>query len=132
MPSGAKLARCHGSHRASRRCLPRTSLEALAGLKASLQRVTGTRHAAARPRARIVAVARMVLQHAALNRYEIDLFEVNEAYAAAVLRFMHHRGVPHEKVNVNGSAMALGHPRGPMAEKLQHAARRERGFLTGD
>jgi acetyl-CoA acetyltransferase len=45
---------------------------------------------------------------------------------------MHHRGVPHEKVNVNGSAMALGHPRGPMAEKLQHAARRERGFLTGD
>jgi acetyl-CoA C-acetyltransferase len=43
---------------------------------------------------------------------QIDLFEVNEAFAAVVLKFMKDLDVPHEKVNVNGGAIALGHPLG--------------------
>ena len=43
---------------------------------------------------------------------DIDLFEVNEAFAAVVLRFMKDTGVSWEKMNVNGGAMALGHPIG--------------------
>jgi acetyl-CoA C-acetyltransferase len=43
---------------------------------------------------------------------DIDLFEVNEAFASVVLRFMRVMDVPHEKVNVNGGAIAMGHPLG--------------------
>jgi acetyl-CoA C-acetyltransferase len=43
---------------------------------------------------------------------DIDLFEVNEAFAAVPMRFMKEMQVPHEKVNVNGGAIALGHPLG--------------------
>jgi acetyl-CoA C-acetyltransferase len=43
---------------------------------------------------------------------QIDLFEVNEAFAAVVLKFMKDLDVPHEKVNVNGGAIALGDPLG--------------------
>lgn len=81
------------------------------------------------PRARIVATAvtgsdptimltgpapatRKALLKAGLKIGDIDLFEVNEAFAAVVLRFMGELGVPEEKVNVNGGAIALGHPLG--------------------
>ena len=43
---------------------------------------------------------------------QIDLFEVNEAFAAVVMRFMKEMKVPHGKVNVNGGAIAMGHPLG--------------------
>jgi len=43
---------------------------------------------------------------------DIDLFEVNEAFAAVVLRFMRDMGVAHDRVNVNGGAIAMGHPLG--------------------
>jgi acetyl-CoA C-acetyltransferase len=43
---------------------------------------------------------------------DIDLFEVNEAFAAVVLRFMSHFNLAHERVNVNGGAIAMGHPLG--------------------
>ncbi len=43
---------------------------------------------------------------------QIDLFEVNEAFAAVPMRFMQEMKVPHEKVNVNGGAIAMGHPLG--------------------
>src|SRR5207249_9550596 len=43
---------------------------------------------------------------------DIDLFEHNEAYAAASLAVMRELGIPHEKLNVNGGAVALGHPIG--------------------
>ena len=43
---------------------------------------------------------------------DIDLFEVNEAFAAVVLKFLRETGVDRDKVNVNGGAMALGHPIG--------------------
>ncbi|HEU0202689.1 MAG TPA: acetyl-CoA C-acetyltransferase [Burkholderiaceae bacterium] len=81
------------------------------------------------PRARVVATAlagsdptimltgpmpaaRKALDKAGLRVEEIDLFEVNEAFAAVPLLFMQELGVPHEKVNVNGGAIAMGHPLG--------------------
>ena len=82
-----------------------------------------------KPRARIVATAlsgadptimltgpmpatRKALAKAGLKIEDIDLFEVNEAFAAVPMKFMKEFGVPHEKVNVNGGAIALGHPLG--------------------
>lgn len=59
-----------------------------------------------------VDVTRMLLKRARMSIDDVDLFEVNEAFAAVVLRFMKHLDVPHEKVNVNGGAIAMGHPLG--------------------
>ena len=56
--------------------------------------------------------ARKALAKAGLTIDQIDLFEVNEAFAAVPMKFMKEMGVPHEKVNVNGGAIALGHPLG--------------------
>jgi acetyl-CoA C-acetyltransferase len=81
------------------------------------------------PRARIVAGAvtgeeptimltgpapatRKALAKAGMTMDQIDLVEVNEAFAAVVLRFMREMNVPHDKLNVNGGAIALGHPLG--------------------
>ena len=62
--------------------------------------------------------ARKALAKAGLEVGDIDLFEMNEAFAAAVLHFMNDLGVPHEKVNVNGGAIALGHPLGATGAML--------------
>jgi acetyl-CoA C-acetyltransferase len=43
---------------------------------------------------------------------DIDLYELNEAFAAVVLRFMQALDIPHDKINVNGGAIAMGHPLG--------------------
>ncbi len=151
---------------------PRTTVEALAGLKASfeqlgamgfdavalqrypqVERIVHVHHtgnssgivdgaaavligseAAAKahglkPRARIVATAlsgadptimltgpmpatQKALAKAGLTIEQIDLFEVNEAFAAVPMKFMKDLKVPHEKVNVNGGAIAMGHPLG--------------------
>ncbi|MDA8110286.1 MAG: acetyl-CoA C-acetyltransferase [Betaproteobacteria bacterium] len=81
------------------------------------------------PRARVVATAlsgadptimltgpmpatRKALAKATMTIDQIDLFEVNEAFAAVPLKFMKELGVPEEKVNVNGGAIAMGHPLG--------------------
>jgi acetyl-CoA C-acetyltransferase len=56
--------------------------------------------------------ARKALAKANLTIDQIDLFEVNEAFAAVVMRFMKEMKVPHDKVNVNGGAIAMGHPLG--------------------
>jgi acetyl-CoA C-acetyltransferase len=56
--------------------------------------------------------ARKALAKAGMTIDQIDLFEVNEAFAAVVMRFMKEMGVPHDKVNVNGGAIAMGHPLG--------------------
>jgi acetyl-CoA C-acetyltransferase len=58
------------------------------------------------------AAARKALKKAALSIHEIDLFEVNETFAAVVLRFMRELQIVEDKVNVNGGAIALGHPLG--------------------
>jgi len=57
-------------------------------------------------------VARKVLNRAGMKQEDIDLFEINEAFASVVLRFMREMKVPHDKLNVNGGAIALGHPLG--------------------
>jgi acetyl-CoA C-acetyltransferase len=57
-------------------------------------------------------VTEKLLKRAKMTVADIDLFEVNEAFAAVVLRFLNVVGVPHERVNVNGGAIALGHPLG--------------------
>ncbi len=57
-------------------------------------------------------VTEKLLRRARMTIEDIDLFEVNEAFASVVMRFMRHFGVPHEKVNVNGGAIAMGHPLG--------------------
>lgn len=82
-----------------------------------------------KPRARIVATAvtgsdptimltgptpatEKVLKTAGLQVEDIDLFELNEAFAAVVLKWMKDLNIPHDKVNVNGGAIAMGHPLG--------------------
>ena len=62
--------------------------------------------------------ARKALQRANLLLKDIDLFEVNEAFASVVLAFEKELGVSHEKVNVNGGAIALGHPLGCSGARL--------------
>ncbi|MCG6500304.1 acetyl-CoA C-acyltransferase, partial [Kitasatospora sp. A2-31] len=82
-----------------------------------------------RPRARIVSAAvsgseptimltgpapatRKALAKAGLTAADIDLVEINEAFAAVVLRFVREMGFRPDQVNVNGGAIALGHPLG--------------------
>ena len=81
------------------------------------------------PRARIIATAvsgadpiimltgpapaaRKALAKAGLEVGDIDLFEINEAFAAVAMRFMRDMGISHDITNVNGGAIAMGHPLG--------------------
>ncbi|QTX03798.1 acetyl-CoA C-acetyltransferase [Agromyces archimandritae] len=106
------------------------------------------------PRARIVATAvtgseptimltgpapatRKALDRAGLDARDIDLFELNEAFAAVVMRWEKELDIPHDKVNVNGGAIALGHPLGAtgamiLGTLLDELERRElrRGLAT--
>jgi acetyl-CoA C-acetyltransferase len=56
--------------------------------------------------------SRKALAKAGLTPEDIDLYEINEAFAAVAMRFMRELGLPHDKVNVNGGAIAMGHPLG--------------------
>ncbi len=88
-----------------------------------------------KPRAKIIAMANAgdcptlmlnaptlattkVLKKARLELDDIDLFEVNEAFAVVVERYIRHLGIDREKINVNGGAMALGHPIGATGSVL--------------
>lgn len=57
-------------------------------------------------------VTRKVLARGRMETGDIDLYELNEAFAAVVLRYMQDLGVPHDRINVNGGAIAMGHPLG--------------------
>ena len=87
------------------------------------------------PRARILATAvsgadptimltgpapasRKALAKAGLTADDLDLVEMNEAFAAVAMRFMKDLDLPHEKVNVNGGAIAMGHPLGATGAML--------------
>ena len=59
-----------------------------------------------------VAVTEKVLERAGMEIGDIDLFEINEAFASVVLLAMEKLGIDHGKVNVNGGAIAMGHPLG--------------------
>lgn len=56
--------------------------------------------------------AEKVLKRCGMTTADIDLFELNEAFAAVVMRFMQQLDIPHDKINVNGGAIAMGHPLG--------------------
>src|ERR1700742_2478404 len=115
---------------------PDTTLEGLGKLKTAFDGIgeLGGSEAAGKsqgltPRARIVATAtsgsdpvimltgptpatRKVLDRAGLTIDDIDLFELNEAFASVVLKFQKDLNIPDEKLNVNGGAIAMGHPLG--------------------
>jgi len=57
-------------------------------------------------------VTEKVLKRAGMTAKDIDLFELNEAFASVVLRFMQQLDISHDKINVNGGAIAMGHPLG--------------------
>ncbi len=57
-------------------------------------------------------VSRKALKKAGMRPEDIDLYELNEAFAAVVLRMMQALDIPHDKMNVNGGAIAMGHPLG--------------------
>ncbi|WP_299563854.1 acetyl-CoA C-acetyltransferase [uncultured Sulfitobacter sp.] len=59
-----------------------------------------------------VPVTEKILKDNGMDIKDIDLFEVNEAFAAVVMRFMQAFDVDHDRVNVNGGAIAMGHPLG--------------------
>jgi 3-oxoadipyl-CoA thiolase len=65
-----------------------------------------------------VPATRMALDRAGLTIDDIDLVELNEAFAAQVLASMRELGIPHEKLNVNGGAIALGHPLGSSGARM--------------
>ena len=88
-----------------------------------------------KPRARILATSKVgtdptimltgplpatekVLDKAGMNVKDIDIFEVNEAFAAVPLTFMDYFGIDHQKINVNGGAIAMGHPLGATGAML--------------
>jgi len=56
--------------------------------------------------------AEKVLKRCGMNKDNIDLFELNEAFAVVVLHYMQQMDIDHEQINVNGGAIAMGHPLG--------------------
>src|SRR5262245_23620397 len=59
-----------------------------------------------------IPVTEKVLKRAGMAKKDIDLWELNEAFASVVLRYMQAFDISHEKMNVNGGAIAMGHPLG--------------------
>jgi acetyl-CoA C-acetyltransferase len=116
-----------------------------------LMREAEARRRAVRPLARIVATAthaqeparyttapapavRKVLAAAGWTAQEVDLYEINEAFAVVAIAAMRDLGLDHDKVNVNGGACALGHPIGASGARIVVtllAAMRRRGAARG-
>ena len=59
-----------------------------------------------------IDVTEKVLKKAGMSKNDIDLYELNEAFASVVLRYMQALDIPHDKINVCGGAIAMGHPLG--------------------
>jgi acetyl-CoA C-acetyltransferase len=59
-----------------------------------------------------VDVTEKLLKNARMSLADIDLFELNEAFASVVLRYMQYFEIPHDRINVCGGAIAMGHPLG--------------------
>ena len=81
-----------------------------------------------------VGAIKKVLASAGWSIDEVELFEVNEAFACVAMFAMHDLGIPHEKVNVNGGATALGHPIGASGARIivtLIAALKARGLTKG-
>jgi acetyl-CoA C-acetyltransferase len=65
-----------------------------------------------------IEASRQALKRANLTSDDIDLFEINEAFAAQVIPSAKHLGIPYEKLNVRGGAIALGHPFGMTGARI--------------
>jgi acetyl-CoA acyltransferase len=65
-----------------------------------------------------IAATQKVLQQAGLTKEDIDLYEVNEAFACVPLMWMRELGICHDRLNVNGGAIALGHPLGASGARI--------------
>jgi acetyl-CoA C-acetyltransferase len=80
-----------------------------------------------------IGAARAVLDRAGIKAADVDLWEVNEAFAVVAMAFIRDLGLSAEKVNVHGGAVALGHPIGSSGARilvtLLHALRRSGGRL---
>ena len=75
-----------------------------------------------------------VLEKTGWNVADVDLFEVNEAFAVVAMAAMHDLHIPHDKLNVNGGACALGHPVGASGARIMVtliAALKDRGLKRG-
>ena len=81
-----------------------------------------------------VSATQNALKRAGWSVDEVDLWEVNEAFAVVPLAFMRELGVAHEKLNVRGGAISLGHPIGASGARILVtllAALRDRGAKRG-
>jgi len=65
-----------------------------------------------------VGAIRSAIDKAGWTLVDVDLFEINEAFACVAMFAMHDLGIPHDKVNVNGGATALGHPIGASGTRI--------------
>jgi acetyl-CoA C-acetyltransferase len=65
-----------------------------------------------------IPATRYAFEKTGMTVDDIDVFECNEAFASVPLAWMKELGIPHEKVNVNGGAIALGHPLGCTGARL--------------
>ena len=65
-----------------------------------------------------IGASRMALERAGLSIDDIDLVEINEAFAAQVIPSAKHLGIPIEKLNVHGGGIALGHPFGSTGARI--------------
>ncbi|CUK11586.1 Acetyl-CoA acetyltransferase [Ruegeria denitrificans] len=65
-----------------------------------------------------VPAAQRLLSNIGWSKDDVDLWEVNEAFAVVPMAFMHEMGLPRDKVNVNGGACALGHPIGASGARI--------------
>ena len=75
-----------------------------------------------------------MLKKAGWSVDDVDLFEVNEAFACVAMIAMRDLGIPHDKINVNGGATALGHPIGASGARIPStliAALQDRGLKRG-
>ncbi len=86
----------------------------ITGLKAKA-RILGTASIGSEPSIMLTGpsyVTEKLLKRLGMNVADIDLYELNEAFAAVVLRYMQALDIPHDKINVCGGAIAMGHPLG--------------------
>ncbi len=146
--SREKLASLKTSFRENGRVTAGNASQICDGASALLLMSAGAaRRLGVKPRARIVATVtvgsdpeltltgpidatRKLLARTGLRAADIDLFEVNEAFATVPIAWMKEIGVDHDRLNVNGGAIALGHPLGAtgtriMATMLNELERRE-------
>jgi len=100
--------------------LTRASVAKAKGLTpvATLVSVAANAHEPAKFTTAPVGAIQKALKGAGWTVEDVDLFEVNEAFACVTMFAMHDLGIPHDKVNVHGGATALGHPLGASGARV--------------